>query len=116
MSGARPPVAAVLAVLACIVAGCGARASDKSPETNSTTLTVYASLPLQGAAAPVSEAVPSGERRALPEAGGRVGGLTVKLVVLDDATPATDGWDRIKTADNARTALRDKTAIAYLGE
>jgi branched-chain amino acid transport system substrate-binding protein len=103
------------AVLACGLSACE-RADKLSADTNSTTLTVYASLPLQGPAGPESLGVANGERLALREAGGRVGGLTVKLVVQDDSTPAAQRWDGRQTADNARNAISDKTAIAYLGD
>lgn len=104
-----------LTLLALALTACQ-RADEQAADTNSTTLTVYSSLPLQGPAGRSSQAVANGERLALRQAGGRVGGLTVKLSVLDDSTPASERWDARQTADNARTAVRDKTAIAYLGD
>lgn len=106
------PLAAALAF------GLGAceRADQRASDTGSTTLTVYAGLPLQGPEGPGSQAVADGARLALREAGGTVGGLIVKLAVLDDATSGTGGWNRTQTADNARTVVRDNSAIAYLGD
>ncbi len=108
-------VALAVAALAVGVSGCE-RADEQAAETNSTTLTVYASLPLQGPSGPESLEVSNGERLALRQAGGRAGDSTIKLVVLDDSTPAAQRWDARQTADAARTVVRDKTAIAYLGD
>ena len=94
---------------------CG-RADVDAANTDSQVLTVYSSLPLQGPRAAESEAAANGQRLALREAGGRVRELTVKLAVLDDATPAREGWDPEQAAENARAAVRDRTAIAYLGD
>jgi branched-chain amino acid transport system substrate-binding protein len=59
----------------------------------------------------------AGERRALAEAGGRAGGLRIRLREL----PATDDepdhpWDPALVSENAHRAADDPTAIAYLGE
>jgi branched-chain amino acid transport system substrate-binding protein len=59
----------------------------------------------------------AGERRALAEAGGRAGGLRIRLREL----PATDDepgqpWDPALVSENAHRAADDPTTIAYLGE
>jgi len=74
------------------------------------------SLPFQGPAGTRSEAVANGARLALREAGGKAGELVVKLVVLDDSTPSAGRWTGDQTAENARTVVRDRTAIAYVGD
>ena len=112
----RPRLAATVATMLVLGLPACERADERAGDTGSTTLTVYASLPLQGPAGPESEAVANGARLALREAGGKVGGLIVKLAVLDDSTPRADGWDREQTAENARAVVRDRTAIAYLGD
>ncbi len=112
----RPRVAATLAAVLGLGLTACKRADEEAGDTRSTTLTVYVSLPLQGPAGPGSVAVADGARLALREAGGQVGGLVVKLSVLDDSTLAAGRWDREQTADNARIAVRDRTAIAYLGD
>lgn len=112
----RPPLAWPAAVVLALGLGACQRADERASDTTSTTLTVYASLPLQGPQGAESQAVADGARLALRDAGGMVGPLVVKLAVLDDATPSAGGWDPVQTADNARTAIRDKTAIAYLGD
>ncbi len=112
----RPALLAALAAVL-VLAGCGGRedAGDSSA-TNSTTLTVWSSLPLQGPEAAVSRDVLDGQKLALLQAGGRVGPYTIKLSSLDAATAEAGGWDPEQVGDNARRALRDRTTIAYLGE
>lgn len=113
--GARVAAGAAIVVVALGLSSCK-RADEQSPLTNSTTLTVYLSLPLQGPEGPESEAIANGAKLALEEAGGRVNGFTVKPVVLDDSTPKANGWDGEQAAGNARKALNDKTTIAFIGD
>jgi branched-chain amino acid transport system substrate-binding protein len=80
------------------------------------TLTIYSSLPLQGDSRPQSEDVVRGERMALEEAGGKAGNFTINYVSLDDSTAATGKWEPGQTSANARKAVGDDKAIAYLGE
>ena len=81
------------------------------------TLTIYSSLPLQGTSKGQSEAVISGERLALKQAGGKVGKYKINYVSLDDSTAQNPGTaDEAQTAQNARKAVQDKTTIFYLGE
>jgi branched-chain amino acid transport system substrate-binding protein len=112
-----PTVALAVALVAMglLLAGCGG-GGDNSTTTGSSVLTVYSSLPLQGPTAAESRAVLNGEKLALIEQDGRIGDLTVKLVALDDATAQRQGWDPGQTSRNARRAVQDRSAIAYLGE
>jgi len=80
------------------------------------TLTIYSSLPLQGASRPQSEDVIKGERLALKQAGNKAGDVRIKYVSLDDATAAAGKWEAGQVSANARKAAQDKNAIAYLGE
>ncbi len=81
------------------------------------TLTIYSSLPLQGTSKGQSEAVISGEKLALKNAGNKVGKYTIKYVSLDDSTAQNPGTaDEAQTASNARKAVQDSTTIFYLGE
>jgi branched-chain amino acid transport system substrate-binding protein len=81
------------------------------------TLTIYSSLPLQGTSKGQSEAVISGERLALKEAGNKVGKFNIKYVSLDDSTAQNPGTaDEAQTAENARRAVQDESTIFYLGE
>ncbi len=116
MAPPRPRVLAALAALLAL-AGCGGREdAGDSAATNSTTLTVWSSLPLQGPEARTSRDILEGQKLALLQAGGRVGPYTVKLSSLDAATAAAEGWEPERVGENARRALRDRTSIAYLGE
>ena len=117
-----------LAVLTCLlgafalgVTACGD--DDEEPEAGGAaavsgdTLTIYSSLPLQGTSKGQSEAVISGERLALEEAGGKVGKYKINYVSLDDSTAQNPGTaDEAQTAQNARKAVQDETTIFYLGE
>ena len=105
---------------ACLLAlsGClGDGGDDEPTRIQGDTATVYSSAPRHGASAAAASAVVAGERRALAEAGGRAGGLRIRLREL----PATDGepedhWDPAQVSENAHRAADDPSAIAYLGE
>jgi branched-chain amino acid transport system substrate-binding protein len=108
----------LLPLLAFGVAACGSDNTSGGGSTAAgTTLTIYSSLPLQGTSRGQSEAVINGEKLALEDAGGKVGKYTIKYVSLDDSTSQNPGTaDESKTGQNARQAVRDKSAIFYLGE
>jgi branched-chain amino acid transport system substrate-binding protein len=80
------------------------------------TLTVYSSLPLQGASRTQSEDVIKGEKLALKQKGNKCGDSPIKYVSLDDATAAAGKWEAGQTSANARKVAQDDSAIAYLGE
>jgi len=79
-------------------------------------LTVYSSLPRSGVSASQAEAVAAGERLALADAHGRAAGRRVRLVELDSTARGGESWDPGAVEANARRAVRDRSAIAYLGE
>src|SRR5215217_5534045 len=79
-------------------------------------LTVYSSLPLQGASRPQSEDVIKGIKLLLKQKNNKCGDFTIKYESLDDATAAAGKWEPGATAANARKAAQDKGTIAYLGE
>jgi branched-chain amino acid transport system substrate-binding protein len=79
-------------------------------------LTVYSSLPLQGASRPQSEDVIKGEKLALKQKGNKCGDFAIKYESLDDATAAAGKWEPGATSANARKVAQDDSAIAYLGE
>jgi branched-chain amino acid transport system substrate-binding protein len=79
-------------------------------------LTVYSSLPLQGASRPQSEDVIKGEKLALKQKGNKCGDWTISYKSLDDATAAAGKWEPGATSANARKVAQDDNAIAYLGE
>jgi branched-chain amino acid transport system substrate-binding protein len=111
-----PLVAALLAVgVAVTLAGCGTRevAGDR---IRGQVLTIYSSLPLQGASAFGGRAVLDGERLALAQVHSRIGPFAVVLKALDDATVARGGWDPGQVTQNAHIVLQDPSALAYVGE
>jgi branched-chain amino acid transport system substrate-binding protein len=96
--------AACLAALA--LAGCSTKASNNSAVVvNGNALTIYSAQP-PGAATAVDTDVLNAEKLALQQAGSKSGKYTLRLQVLHGA----------KISDNARTAISNNTAIAYLGE
>jgi branched-chain amino acid transport system substrate-binding protein len=109
------------AVMAFGVAACGGDDDNGGGGTSSgggggKTLTVYSSLPLQGAQRPQSEDVINGEKLALKQKGNKCGEYRIKYVSLDDATASSGNWDPGQTSANARKVAQDDSAIAYLGE
>ena len=116
-AGAARRAAALLAAIALTGAGCGGGGDDpQSGVVPGRTLTIYSSLPQEGTAARSSADLVRAESLALAEAGGRAGRFRVRFVSLDNTTEATGAWDPAKTSVNARTAIRDPTTIAYLGD
>jgi len=79
-------------------------------------VTVYASVPQRGVSQAAGAAVAAGYRLALADAGGRAGGLHVRLVMLDSTEPGDRLWDPGRVNANAERAADDDTTIAYLGE
>jgi branched-chain amino acid transport system substrate-binding protein len=104
--------ATILAAL--VAAGCGG--DDDGAQATGATLTVYSSLPLQGASKNQSTAISNGMKLALKQAGGRVGDYAIKYVSLDDSTAQAGAWTPEATSANARKAAQDESTIAYLGE
>jgi branched-chain amino acid transport system substrate-binding protein len=115
-------LSSLLGVFALTVAACGSSDDDESSDSggegiSGNTLTIYSSLPLQGTSKGQSEAVISGEKLALKQAGGKVGKYTINYQSLDDSTAQNPGTaDEAQTGQNARKAVTDKTTIFYLGE
>ena len=107
---ARSSCVAIATALA--IGACGG--SDSSG--GSDTLTIYSSFPLQGTSRPQSEAMVNGITLAIEEARGRAGKFKVKYVSLDDSTAAAGKWEPGQVSDNARQAVQDDSAIAYIGE
>ena len=91
--------------------------SGGGSEISGNTLTIYSSLPLQGTSKGQSEAVISGERLALDQAGGKAGKYKINYVSLDDSTAQNPGTaDEAQTGQNARKAVQNSNTIFYLGE
>ncbi|TML80273.1 MAG: amino acid ABC transporter substrate-binding protein [Actinobacteria bacterium] len=109
-----PRLWVLLALLAAAAGGCGSTGVAGVPK--GAALTVYSSLPRAGVSARVADAIAAGERLALADAHGRVAGRAVRLVELDSAVPGGQAWDPATVEANARRAVDDRTAIAYMGE
>lgn len=90
------------------LAGCSSSSTAGSSPVvvKGDTLTVYASQPPSGSGGQPATDMLDAEQLALSQAGGKAGKYTVKLVKLDGR----------ELSDNARSAIEDSTAIAYLGE
>ena len=111
-------IACLIAALAMGVAACGGD-DDDGGETGGgggKTLTVYSSLPLQGASRPQTTAMVQGVQLALEQAGNKAGDFTVKYQSLDDSTAQAGSWTPEATQANARKAAQDDSVAAYLGE
>jgi branched-chain amino acid transport system substrate-binding protein len=112
---------AIIAALALACAACGSDEPSSSSgggggEEAGEQLTIYSSLPLQGAARAQSEAAVNGAKLALEQAGSKAGKFPIKYVSLDDSTAQAAGWEPNATSTNARKAGQDKSTIGYIGE
>ncbi|MDQ4048766.1 MAG: branched-chain amino acid ABC transporter substrate-binding protein [Actinomycetota bacterium] len=94
----------------------GGGAGGGGAKATGNTLTVYSSLPRQGASRVQALAIEDGAKLALKQAGSKVGKYQIKYVPLDDSTAAAGKWDAGPTSANARRASQDKSTIAYIGE
>jgi branched-chain amino acid transport system substrate-binding protein len=109
----------VALVLAVAFAACGGDDNDATGgtgESGTKTLTVYSSLPLQGAQRPQTTDLVKGVKLALEQAGGKAGDLAVKYESLDDSTAQAGSWTPEATQSNARKAAQDDSTAAYIGE
>jgi len=103
----RPVLASLAAVAALAAAPPAAPAQEP--------LTIYSSLPLQGASRPQTTDVVRGMRLALQRAGGQAAGRPVRYVSLDDANRRAGTWTPELSSRNARRAAADPSAVAFLG-
>ena len=112
--------AAIVCVLCAIALGGGltgcADQQQSAVQDGSDTLTIYSSLPLQGPDRDRARDMVNAIKLALQETGGRIGPFHVTYVPLDSATPEAGTWTGDQVLDNARKAVRDLNAIAYIGE
>jgi branched-chain amino acid transport system substrate-binding protein len=108
--------AGVLAVSGCGGSDSGDTSSSGGGGGGGKSVTIYSSLPLQGAARPQSAKLVNGIKLAVEQAGGKAGGYTIKYKSLDDSTPQAGTWTPEATSANARKAAQDKSTALYLGE
>jgi hypothetical protein len=83
-------IAAALVALIVVLSLAAARHAPAPAETAQQGVTVYSSMPLQGASRPQTLAVVQGARLALEEAGGRAGPHRVRHISLDNSTARGD--------------------------
>jgi len=113
----RGALAAAVAAVGLTNAACGGDdGGGGGGSAKGGSLTIYSSLPLQGAARNQAVATVNGIKLKLKQVGNKVGKYTIKYVSLDDSTAARGGWDAGRTAENGRKAATDDAAIAYIGE
>jgi branched-chain amino acid transport system substrate-binding protein len=100
------------------VAACGGGGGggSSSGKISGNTLTIYASVPLQGASGGQGMAIENGAGLAVDAVGGKIGKYTIKYVRLDDSLASTGAADEGKAAQNARQAVSNKNTIGYVGE
>jgi branched-chain amino acid transport system substrate-binding protein len=111
------------AALALGVGACGGSSNDNNSSSGSSsggggtkTLTIYSSLPLQGALRVPTTALVDGAKLALQQAGGRAGKFKIVYKSLDDSTAQAGDWTAEQASANARKAAQDKSTAVYLGE
>jgi branched-chain amino acid transport system substrate-binding protein len=104
-------------VLALGASACGSsKKSGSTAEITGSTLTIYSSVPLQGAAGPQNQAAVNGAKLAVKDVGGKIGKYRINYVPLDDSTAAAGKADDPTTKSNAFKAVSDKTTVGYVGE
>jgi branched-chain amino acid transport system substrate-binding protein len=114
--------ACIVAALAMGVAACGdddeggGDGGEAAGGGEAKTVTVYSSLPLQGASRPQTTALVNGIKLALEQAGGKAGNTTVKYESLDDSTAQAGSWTPEATQTNALKAAGDESTAVYIGE
>ena len=110
----------LVAALAMGVGACGddddSTSSDSGGGGEAKTLTIYSSLPLQGASRPQTTALVNGIKLALEQAGNKAGDFTIKYESLDDSTAQAGSWTPEATTSNARKAAQDYSTAVYIGE
>jgi branched-chain amino acid transport system substrate-binding protein len=110
---------AVALALSMALGGCGSDdegGAGGGEDGGAQKLTIYSSLPLQGAARAQALATVNGAKLALEKAGGKAGDFPIEYVSLDDSTAQAGGWEAGQTSSNARKAIADDSTIAYIGE
>jgi branched-chain amino acid transport system substrate-binding protein len=103
------------------VAACGGGSSSSSGGSGggsggSKSLTIYSSMPLQGASRVQTTALVNGAKLALEQSGGKAGPFKITYKSLDDSTAQAGQWTPDAVSANARKAAQDKSTAVYLGE
>jgi branched-chain amino acid transport system substrate-binding protein len=93
--------------------GGGGETTEQSAEGKN--LTIYSSLPLQGASRVQTEALVNGAKLALEQSGGKAGPHTIKYESLDDSTAQAGSWTPEAESANALKAAQDEATAVYIG-
>jgi len=102
---------------AAAISACGGGGSDTSGGGGGGgEVSIYSSLPLQGASTAQTKPMVNGIKLALDQAGGKAGDYTVNYTSLDDSTAQAGEWDPGQTAADARKAASDPSTVYYIGE
>jgi branched-chain amino acid transport system substrate-binding protein len=106
------------AALALSLAGCGSSGDSTTDAAalRGDALTIYVSVPRDGASRPDGQAVVNGATLALDQIHARIGRYRVRLEVLDDSTPGSQVWNAAAAAAAAQTAAANPTTIGYIGD
>jgi branched-chain amino acid transport system substrate-binding protein len=105
--------------LAAGVAACGSSSSGgggASQGGGAKTLTIYSSMPLQGAGGNQSRSVVNGMKLALAQNHDKAGGFKIRYVSMDNSTAQAGNWTPEATTANARKAAGDSDTAVYIGE
>jgi branched-chain amino acid transport system substrate-binding protein len=114
----------LLAGTVLVLGACGSSSKSSSSSGASSSasganaITIYSSLPLQGAVTAQTGPLVNGAKLALSQAGGKAGQFTINYQSLDDstATSAATTCDPNQSQANARKAATDSKAVFYIGE
>ena len=117
LSARRAKVAAAVA-LTVTLAGCGGKSGSRTDATaiRGNSLTIYVSVPRDGASKLAGQAVVDGATLELDQNHGHVGRYRIRLRVLDDSTRSTGVWNAAAAAAAAQTAAANRTTIGYIGD
>lgn len=104
------------ALAALLLAGApsGCSVGDQGGSVQGDTLKVYVSLPMRGESGAYGRATASGVKLALATAHRRAAGARIVPALLDDTLHGR--WGASAVGRNARRAISDTTAVAYIGE
>jgi len=105
-----------MGLTACGSDGGGGGGGGSATQVQGKQLTVYSSLPKQGANEGQTKAVENGIKLALKQADNKAGQYEINYMDLDDSTAQAGKWEPGQTSANARRAAEDKGTIAYVGE
>ncbi|MSX02373.1 MAG: hypothetical protein F2813_04340, partial [Actinobacteria bacterium] len=109
----------LLAGLMALLSGCGERQTGANRPgliILGDRMTVYSGAPLSGYLQDQGEALVNGERLALRDSHGMAGEWTIALGSLNSVQGSMNLPSEGQVASNARIAIQDATAVAYIGD